>query len=213
MTESKIALETKTTIMINKPKKMITTQIQTGMIPIILSLIVLLPGCDLYMGGITNTDIKTDCPPVSILSEAASITRYAEGAKRTILDVNFSGEITGIKGKCSYEFDSDTGDGTVKISVLTRFKMKRGPANRSQKANFQYFVSVLNDEGYILEKQIFPYSLEHNKNRTWAKDEDSPVELSIPLRAGKTGQDFRVYVGFQLSQEELEFNRNGNGQL
>ena len=182
------------------------------MIPIILSLIVLLSGCDLYMGGITNTDVKTDCPPVSILSKAASITRYAEGARRTILDVSFSGEITGIKGKCSYEFNSNTGEGTVEISVLTKFKMKRGAASRSQQANFKYFVSVVNDDGYILEKQIFSYSVVYNKNRTWAKSEDSPVELSIPLKAGKTGQSFRVYVGFQLSQEELEFNRNGSRQ-
>jgi hypothetical protein len=197
--------------MINKPK-MITVQNQTGIIPIALSMIMLLSGCDLYMGGITNTDVKMDCPPVSILSEAASITRYAEGAKRTILDVNFSGEVTGIKGKCSYEFDSNTGEGTVEINVLTEFKMKRGAATRSQQANFQYFVSVVNDDGYILEKKIFPYSVKYDRNRPWAKDEDSPVKLSIPLRAGKTGQNFKIYVGFQLSQEELEFNRNGSGQ-
>ena len=90
--------------------------------------------------------------------------------------------------------------------------MKRGAANRSQQATFQYFVSVVNDDGHILEKKIFPYSVKFNKNRPWAKDQDSPVELSIPLRAGKTGQDFKVYVGFQLSQEELEFNRSGGGQ-
>ena len=197
--------------MINKPK-MIIVQKQTGIIPIVLSLIVLLSGCDMYMGGITNTDVKMDCPPVSILSEAASITRYAKGARRTILDVNFSGKITGFKGKCSYEFDSNTGKGTVEINVLTKFKMKRGAANRSQQATFQYFVSVVNDDGHILEKKIFPYSVKFNKNRPWAKDQDSPVELSIPLRAGKTGQDFKVYVGFQLSQEELEFNRSGGGQ-
>ena len=172
----------------------------------------LLSGCDLYMGGITNTDVKINCPPVSILSEAASITRYAKGDRRTILDVNFSGKITGIKGKCSYEFDSNTSEGIFEINVLTKFKMQRGAASRSQQANFQYFVSVVNEDGYILEKQIFPYSVKYNKNRTWAKDEDSPVELSIPLRTGKTGKNFTVYVGFQLSQEELEFNRNGSGQ-
>jgi hypothetical protein len=197
--------------MINRPK-ITTIQTQTGMIPIALSLVVLLSACDLYMGGITNTDVKLDCPPVSILPEAASITRYAEGAKRTILDVNFSGQIIGFKGKCFYELDPNTGKGTVEINVITKFRIKRGAADRSQQANFQYFVSIVNDDGYILEKQIFPYSVKYNKNRTWAKDEDSPVELSMPLRAGKTGQDYTVYVGFQLSQEELEFNRNGGGQ-
>ena len=192
--------------MSGKPK-IITRQTHAGIKSAILGMIIMLAGCDTYMGGITNSDVRMECPPVTILSEAASITRYVKGASRSILDVEFTGRVIGIKGKCAYEFDSNTGEGTVEINVITKFKMKRGAANKNRQAGFQYFVSVVNDDGYILEKQIFPYSVKYFKNRTWVKDEDYPVELSVPLRGGKTGQDFTVYVGFQLSEEELEFNR------
>ncbi len=176
----------------------------------ILGLIILLSGCDLYMGGVTYSDVRMECPPVTILPEASSITRYLKGANRSIIDVDFSGKITGIKGKCSYELGSSNSIGTVEIDVITKFELRRGAGNKSQQADFQYFVSVLDKSGKMLQKQSFPYSAKFSKKRSWVKKSDSPVILSIPLNNEKKGQDFKVYVGFQLSQEELEFNRKGS---
>ena len=174
----------------------------------LLSFVVLLSGCDTYTGGIINSDVPMECPQVSVLSDAALITRYVKGSGRDIIDVDFTGKIVGIKGKCSYDFDSDSGEGTVGIDVIAKFKMKRGAANKSRQADFQYFVSIVDDDGNILEKQTFTFSGKYLKNRFSVKKADSPIKLSIPLGGGKTGQDFTVYVGFQLSQEELKFNRN-----
>ena len=189
-------------------RKLRPRQNQISIKSVILSGIIVLYGCDTYMGGITNTDVKMECPMVSILPEASSITRYAKGMRRTVLDVDFSGKITGIEGKCFYELNSDTDFGIVTINVITKFKMRRGSANKSQKADFLYFASVVNNQGKVLEKQTFPYSIKFSKNRSWVKNEDSPIELIIPLADENIGQNFTVFVGFQLSQEELEFNRN-----
>ena len=180
----------------------------------LLGLLLLLSGCDsLGIGGMTNSyDAPPECPLVTTLSDAALITRHVEGAGRDIIDIDFTGKIISIKGRCSYEFDSETGEGTVEIDVTTKFKIKRGAANKTRRADFQYLVSIVDDNGNILEKQTFPYSVKYSKNRFWVQEADSPIELSVPLRGGKTGQDFTVYVGFQLSQKELEFNRDQSGQ-
>ena len=90
--------------------------------------------------------------------------------------------------------------------------MRRGAGNKSQQANFKYFVSILNDNGKVLQKQAFPYSAKFSKKRSWVENSDYPVKVSIPLRFEKTGENFKVYVGFQLSKEELEFNRKGSVQ-
>ena len=196
----------------NKPTK-IRRHNRAGIKSVLLGLLVLLSGCDtLGIGGMTNSDVTLDCPPVSILSDAALITRYVKGAGKDIVDIDFTGKIIRIKGKCSYEFDSNTGEGAVGIDVITEFKMERGAANKSRQADFEYFVSIMDDDGNILDKQTFSYSAKYWKNRLSVKDVDSPIELSVPLSGGRTGQDFTVYVGFQLSQEELEFNRNQSGQ-
>ena len=198
--------------MSNKPKKTkrhSQVRIKSGL----LGLLVLLSGCDiLEVGPMTNVDAAPECPLVSILSDTALITRYVKGAGKEIIDVDFTGKIVGIKGKCSYDFDSDTGKRMVRIDVTTKFIMERGAANKSRQADFQYFVSVVDNDGNILEKQTFSYSGKYYKNRSLVKGADSPIELSIPLDGDKTGQDFYVYLGFQLSQEELEFNRNQSAQ-
>ena len=193
--------------MIRKKRNMKLRQKRMPIKSIILCWIALLSGCDTYMGGVTNSDVRMECPPVSILPEASSITRYKKGTRKTILDVDFTGRVIGVKGTCFYEFDPDTKNGTVAINVITKFKMKRGASNATQKADFKYFTSVVNNDGKVLGKKTFPYSLKFSKKRSWVKDEDFPIELIIPLKNETNSQNFTVFVGFQLSHEELEFNR------
>lgn len=198
--------------MSNKPTKTRRHK-RAGIKSLLLGLFVLLSGCStLGIEGITNSDVPLECPTVSILSDAAFITRYVKGAGKDIIDIDFTGKITGIKGKCSYYFDSDTGERKVGIVVITQFKMKRGAANKTRQADFKYFVSIVDDDGNILEKQTFSYMVKYLKSRLSVKEADSPIELSIPLGRGKTGQDFTIYVGFQLSQKELKFNHDQSGQ-
>jgi hypothetical protein len=45
---------------------------------------------------------------------------------------------------------------------------------------------------------------EGNRTRVVVRDE---LEQRFPLKPGTTGADYRIYVGFALSPEELEYNR------
>ena len=74
-------------------------------------------------------------------------------------------------------------------------------------AAFEYFVSLLDGDGNVLDKLSFPFTAKYWKNRYVVTERDAPVELSIPLTGGLTGDDFSIYVGFQLNREELDFNR------
>ncbi len=147
------------------------------------------------------------CPPVSTLGDAAKLTRFMEGPGRDLIDIDFTGQIAHLSGKCFYEYDPETGDGLVRVNIKPEFRIERGAGNKTRTAEFEYFVSILDDQGNVLDKQTFPYSAKYWKNRQTLTDRDSPVELSIPLKDGQVGQDFNIYVGFQLSREELEYNR------
>jgi hypothetical protein len=148
------------------------------------------------------------CPPVSTLGDAAKVTRFIAGPGRDLIDIDFTGVISHLSGKCFYEYDSDTGQGLLRVNIRTEFLIERGAANKNGSASFDYFVSIVDDRGKVLDKQTFPYTGKYWKNRQSLKDIDAPIELSIPLTGDQVGQDFNIYVGFQLSREELEFNRN-----
>lgn len=172
----------------------------------VLGLCFLLAACD-SLSGMTNSSAPPPCPPVSTLGEAARITHFAEGPGRDLIDIDFTGRIVKLRGKCFYENNSDTSGGLVRVEIIPEFKIERGAANRTRTAEFSYFVSIMDDHGNVLSKQDFPYTAKYWKNKTSVKDFDKPVELTIPFSSGQDGQDFNIYVGFQLTAEELDFNR------
>jgi hypothetical protein len=59
-------------------------------------------------------------------------------------------------------------------------------------------------------KQVFQVSFkfpEGNINTMMVRDEE--VRITLPLGADQSSSDVPVYVGFQLTSEQLNFNRKG----
>ncbi len=148
------------------------------------------------------------CPTINILSDAASVTRFRDGPGRDIIDVAYEGEIRDIlAAKCEHDIDKDSGEGllTVKFSLVIGAGL--GPAADDRKPAFDYFVSITDGSFNILQKEPFRFPVEFPGNRTRVTAEDEKVTLDIPLKAGQDGRDFEIFIGFQLSQEQLEYNR------
>lgn len=179
------------------------TKARTIYLPVLLAGLLFLSACT----GMPGVAEPPPCPLVSTLGDAEIITRFVDGPGRDPIDLDFTGRINKLSGKCFFEIDSDTGEGVVRVNVNTEFKMVRGAGNKTRQADFEYFVSVLDGGGNVLEKLIVPFTARYWKNRTFMIGSDDPVDLSIPLTGGRDGSDFSIYVGFQLSREELDFNR------
>ena len=176
-----------------------------------LTLILVLVGCGVYQNLEEKVIGKAPtCPSVKILPEAATITRFKEGAGRDLIDVDFKGEIIGIKGSCGDDIDEDTGSGTMSMDLAVVMNLERGPANRSREIGFEYFISIQDPAKRVLNVETFDVKVAFPGNRTvleWSEDPDEPIILIIPLKAGQRGQDFIIKAGFQLSPEELLYNR------
>ena len=154
-----------------------------------------------------NTPPPPPCPEVSVLPEAATVTRFREGPGRDIIDEIFSGAIADVQMGCEHDIDEDTGEGTLSMAVAMMIHAERGAANRDRRALFRYFVSLTDPSRKIIAKETFdlPSVFPGNHNRMLVTDD--PVELTIPLKKGMTGVNFRVVVGFQLSREDMKINR------
>lgn len=179
-------------------------------LPIILAgallMSAMLSACD-TLNEMTINQEPPPCPQVSTLGEAASVTRFVEGPGRDLIDIDFTAKIVKLSGKCVYEYDSDTGEGIVRVELSPKFRIERGAANRTRTADFTYFISILDDTGAIMDKQLLSYSGKYWKNKDVISDTDRGIEVSIPFNSEQYGEDFSVYVGFQLSEEELQYNR------
>jgi len=155
-----------------------------------------LAGC----GSGTEDAFAPACPGAAIVRDAADLSRY-RGAGRDLTDTVVEGRITGINGNCKRD-----GAGTVVTTVQVGIELMRGPAAPGRRAELAYFVAVL-DGDRILDKQVFPLRAEFPANADRLRLTGDDVELRLKVKPDKTAAAYRIQVGFQLTPEELERNR------
>ncbi|OHC76101.1 MAG: hypothetical protein A3G18_05625 [Rhodospirillales bacterium RIFCSPLOWO2_12_FULL_58_28] len=172
-------------------------------------LMLLLAGCDTVSEMVASPPPQPPCPPSSVLDDAATVTRFREGPGRDFIDIVAEGKISGYGGGCHYDFDMKTGEALLTVEVAVEFEAQRGSADKDRKAMFDYFISVADPEQNILSKGLFNVVIDFPENRTRRNftDNNPPVVLEIKLKPEQAGKDFHIFIGFQLSESELEFNR------
>lgn len=165
-------------------------------------------GLALLAAGCANlfeTKKPPPCPAVLVLEDTGTLLRYRPGPGRDITDTSFEGKIVHIGGECDY------GKRTVVLNVEVVFELSLGPGNPRRVARFEYFVAIPQFHPRPEGKRRFPISVPFPSKRTRLRFTDR-LELEIPIARGKRGTDYEVYLGFQLTREELERNRKSRAR-
>lgn len=150
-----------------------------------------------------------------MLADAAEITRFASGRRQDLTDLDYEARFADLLSRCEYVGDSADGKRTLIVAVAPVITATRGPANENHEARVDYFVTVVDRAHTILNKQIFTLNVGFpgNRTRVVVKDDDPPITVDIPLAEGTDGRGYGIIVGFQLTPEELEYNRRRRGAL
>jgi len=169
---------------------------------------------------------KRVCPGLAVLRDAATITKFRPGGGRSEADIVYQGEITDARISCVHDLRKPkrTGNyltdllardspppfgGTMKMEITLIMRATNGPAARPGPITLSYFVSVTDAEGNVLDKAPFEVAVDFPKTRSRQLVTDAPIKLEITIAKGQTGSKFGVYVGYQLTREELQYNRSG----
>jgi len=142
------------------------------------------------------------CPVVAIPDDLSHVSRF-NGPGTDFANMTVSALLTDIKGGCTFDKTGVTVDMTLSLIG------KLGPAATERSADFAYFVAILNPSGTIVAKQLFPAPIEFPENQTRRGSVES-ITQRIPLKDYKQAGNYRIEVGFQLTQEELSHNRGGH---
>ena len=140
------------------------------------------------------------CPVTGILRDGADITRF-RAAGTDLTDMVVDGRVTGLSGKCS--LDDSTHLRTV-ISVS--MELTRGPAAVGRQTDVTYFLSVSRGDT-ILDKQDYTFNVQFPRNAERLRLRGDQIELVLPVDAKLPGSAYSVLVGFQLTPDQLAFNR------
>ena len=154
--------------------------------------------------------IAPKCPNIVIVKDTSELTSFRSGPGRDLTDVALDARIDRFDGECETDLERDR-SGTVNVDLQLIFEAVRGPANDTKVGSFSYFVAIANRNGDILAKKVFETEFEFEGNRTRVGGVEELTQ-EIPLRAGELGEDFDIFIGFQLSPEQLKYNRAKNAR-
>lgn len=151
--------------------------------------------------GLFDKDVVYRCPAVFILEDAKDLTRFKAGPGRDITDILFEAEIVNFVGDCDYD------EGQAEIELAVQIRVERGPANKGRKVEFDYFVAIPKFRTQSEGKSIFNVVGEFEGSRTRMIYQDD-LAMTIPVRVPADGAALEIVLGFQLTPDELKFNRS-----
>lgn len=154
-----------------------------------------LSGCGMF----GKSERMPPCPKVFLASEISTLTRFRPGGGRDLTDVAFQVDLTGYSGSCKYDKNRLT------VTLNVDFAVARGPAGEKE-AKFEYFVAIPKLFPSEAAKREFDVAFAFPPNVGSGRFQDQ-VELDIPLADRNTGPSNEIYVGLQLTPEELDYNR------
>ena len=97
--------------------------------------------------------------------------------------------------------------GNMDVSLRVSFNVKRGPANTTKKALLPYFISVTDQKKNILYREKFLMSGMFIGNQSAMIFLGETVNLELPLTPKISSQDYIIYIGFLLNQNQFRYNQ------
>ncbi len=165
-------------------------------------LMLLLAGCSLL-----STTPQPACPRVVLVEEAREVTLYRDGPGRDLTDVRYQGAIAGFSSTCDYDLDA----GRVTVDLDIQLAFSRGPAAREGEGRFDYFVAITDPNDKVIAKRVFSVTPEFPTGITRVGVTEALTQ-EIPYRPAKSASGYKIFVGFQLTREQLAEKRRQEEQ-
>lgn len=144
-------------------------------------------------------EILPPCPRAVVGEGAGRLTRFDGGGKDPT-NVLFEAEIADLAGTCIYD------DTEISVDLQIQIVAGRGPAATDDDAKVNYFVAVARTDKTILAREAFDAVIELSGNQT-RNEIIEEIEQTIPIPEGGSGGNLVIVVGFEMTPDELEFNR------
>lgn len=151
------------------------------------------------------------CPQVRIDRDTAKMTVFRDGPGRDLTDVVYTVEIADYTGDCTFVKDKEKGT-TINMRMKVLFAISKGPAETAPDNKMDYFVAIPAFYPATSAKQVMPVQFKYPQtNVVTMMVRDEEVRLTLPLKDMKT-KDMPVYIGFQLTPDQLAYNRRQNSR-
>lgn len=138
-----------------------------------------------------------ECPSVNVLPDAVRVTQMANGKadlKAEIREPAIACSVAGGKAKSKLSF-------WVKSAIA--------PTAAVAARSVPYFVAIIVD-GEVIGKEVFTLALPFAGNDRKLMVKEKVAHVDIPVAKGRAAEDYAVMIGFQLTPEQVQYNRTAS---
>lgn len=140
------------------------------------------------------------CPSVALLADAADLTQYSPKGQ-DLTDLMLDGRITAVPATCRRG-----APGVVSVTLKVSATVTRGPAFTERDVSVPIIVGVT-DGGEVRDRKAFTLAGHYKSNVDTMLLTSQDINLDFPVTPQKNAGAYRIYVGFQLTPDELALNR------
>ncbi|MGE4063303.1 MAG: hypothetical protein AB7E79_08030 [Rhodospirillaceae bacterium] len=145
------------------------------------------------------------CPDVRVDSATANVTQFREGPGREVGDIVYQAEIVRYEGSCTQDLENDEGEAEVEMEV--EFALATGAAAPAGEIPLYYFVAIPQLFPDPAAKQVFEVRRDSRGGASKVDRWTETISLTLPVTKARPSAAYDIYVGFQLTDEQLAFNR------
>lgn len=143
------------------------------------------------------------CPAVGVLEGTDHMT-LVKGAGTDLTDIVAKAEIGKVVSNCQYNLD----ESTITVNLAFDGLAELGPAATSRELTLPTFVAVTRRYNTFDKKQVYevPVTFEAGRRQmSFVKTVDGTI---LPYGGAADGRIYQILIGFQLTPEQLAYNRS-----
>lgn len=145
------------------------------------------------------------CPLLGALYDSARQVEFSQPGVERYANIAYTAEIEGVRGLCRY-VDADP----ITMAIEVDMAFGRGPSADGRTHTYRYWVAVARRGRAPIEKQYFDIEVEFDDDDLVVRRTEEIENIVIPRATPETsGENFEILVGYELTPEQLAFNRAG----
>ncbi len=149
-----------------------------------------------------NTSQDFACPKPMILADAISITEFKDFGSNEETNIIYRGRIDRIDYECNIEPNYTMGN----IRIIGTLSL--GQNAQDNFYNLPAFIAVINKNKEVISRSYVDINVSIPEGATLARFEFVLEDFKLNFERSKNTSDYQILVGFKLTADQVEFNKN-----
>ena len=149
-----------------------------------------------------NAAQEFTCPKPMILADAISITEFKDFGSNDTANIIYRGRIDRI----NYEWNIEPNYTIGNILIIGTLSL--GQDAQDNFYNLPAFVAVINKNKEVISRSYVDINVSIPEGATLARFEFLLEDFKLNFERSKNTSDYQILVGFKLTADQVEFNKN-----